>query len=142
MSAALAAREVREAFLADLPAAVGDGWRVKLGLMELSAVAACVGERIGAAAAQDVRLGGGEHLLGEMIGAAMVASAVSCLSAARADVLDRRACGLVNRLAMPAEGKQSLALRRVCSPRSGSCGSSWHLDRPFLLRASHARGRR
>ena len=115
---------------------------MQLGLVELAAEAACVGERIGAASAEDVRLGGGEHLLGEMVGAAMVALGVSRLDTARTDVLYRRARWLEDGLAMPAEAQQSLALRRVGSPRSGSRGSSWHLDRPFLLRALHARERR
>ena len=51
-----------------------------------------------------------EHLLGEVVAVAMIALGVSRFGAARADVLDRRARGLEDGLAMPAEAQQSLAL--------------------------------
>ena len=142
LPAAVASREAREALVADGASVVRGRWRMELGLVELAAEAACVSEFVGAASAEDVRLGGGEHLLGEVVAVAMIALGVSRFGAARADVLDRRARGLEDGLAMPAEAQQSLALGRVGSPRSGSRGSSWHLDRPFLLRALHARERR
>ena len=142
LPAAVASREAREALVADGASVVRGLWRMELGLAELAAEAARVGKLVGAASAEDVRLGGGEHLLGEVVAAAMIALGISRLGAARADVSDRRARGLEDSLAMPAEAQQSLALGRVGSPRSGSRGSSWHLDRPFLLRALHARERR